>query len=81
MEARMRIFLKAFLLFALLFAAAHTTRISVVPDSLPIADGHQSGWQVQIAFVLMSVENIGLFGMAIVMLLALLGRFRKLVGR
>jgi hypothetical protein len=28
--------------------------------SLPIADGHQSGWQVQIVFVLMSVENIGL---------------------
>ena len=77
----MRSFLKAFLLFALFFAVAHITRISIVPDSLPIADGNQSGWQVQIAFVLMSVENIGLFGMAIVMLLALLNRFRRLVAR
>ena len=77
----MRSFLKAFLLFALFFAVAHITLISIVPDSLPIADGHQSGWQVQIAFVLMSVENIGLFGMAIVMLLALLNRFRRLVAR
>jgi hypothetical protein len=77
----MRSFLKAFLLFALFFAVAHITRLWIVPDSLPIADGHQSGWQVQIAFVLMSVENIGLFGMAIVMLLALLNRFRRLVAR
>jgi hypothetical protein len=29
----------------------------------------------------MSVENIGLFGMAIVMLLALLNRFRRLIAR
>lgn len=77
----MRSFLKAFLLFALFFAAAHITRVSIVPNSLPIADGHQSGWQVQIAFVLMSVENIGLFGMAIVMLLALVNQFRRLVAR
>ena len=77
----MRIFLKAFLLFALFFAAAHIARISIVPHSLPIADGHQSGWQVQIAFVLMSVENIGLFGMAIVSLLALVSRFRRSVAR
>jgi hypothetical protein len=77
----MRGFLKALLLFALFFAVAHITRIWIAPDSLPIADGHQSGWQVQIAFVLMSVENIGLFGMAIVMLLALLNRFRRLVAR
>jgi hypothetical protein len=75
----MRIFLKAFLLFALFFLAAHIARISIVPNSLSIADGHQSGWQVQIAFVLMSVENIGLFGIAIVMLLALVTRFRRLV--
>jgi hypothetical protein len=77
----MRSFLKAFVLFALFFAVAHIARFSIVPNSLPIADGHQSGWQVQIAFVLMSVENIGLFGMAIVVLLALVNRFRRLVAR
>ena len=75
----MRIFLKAFLLFALFFSAAYVARISIVPDSLPIADGHQSGWQVQAAFLLLSVENIGLFGMTIVILLALLNRFTRLV--
>ena len=81
MEGRTRSFLKAFVLFALFFAVAHIARVSIVPNSLPIADGHQSGWQVQIAFVLMSVENIGLFGMAIVVLLALVNRFRRLVAR
>jgi hypothetical protein len=77
----MRIFLKAFLLFALFFAAAYIARISIASNGLPIADGHQSGWQIQIAFALMSVENIGLFGMAIVALVALVSRFRKLVAR
>jgi hypothetical protein len=77
----MRIFLKAILLFALFFSAAYIARLSIVPNILPIADSEQSGWQVQIAFVLMSVENIGLFGMAIVTLLALVNRFRRLVAR
>jgi hypothetical protein len=77
----MRVFLKAFLLFALLFSVAYITRVSIVPNSLPIADGEQSGWQVQAAFLVMSLENIDLFGMAIVMLLALLNQFRRLVAR
>jgi hypothetical protein len=81
MEGQMRIFLKAFLLFALFFSAAYIARLSITPNSLPIADSEQSGWQVQVAFLLMSVENIGLFGMAIAMLLALLNRFRRLVAR
>ena len=77
----MRIFLKAFLLFALLFSVAYIARISSVPDVVPIADAEQSGWPVQIAFVLTSVQNIGLFGMALVMLLALLNEFRSLLKR
>ena len=77
----MRIFLKAFLLFALIFSAAYIARILIVPNVVPIADGEQSGWQVQIAFVLTSVQNIGLFGMGLVMLLALLNQFRSLVTR
>jgi hypothetical protein len=52
-----------------------------VPDVVPIADAEQSGWPVQIAFVFLSVQNIGLFGMALVILLALLNRFRNLVAR
>ncbi|MGD0848420.1 hypothetical protein [Bradyrhizobium sp.] len=77
----MRIFLKSFLLFALTFAAAYIVRILTVPQVVPIADGEQSGWQVQVAFLLTSVQNIGLFGMALVMILALLNRFRSLLAR
>jgi hypothetical protein len=77
----MRIFLKSLLLFALIFSAAYIARILMVPNVIPIADGEQSGWQVQIAFVLMSVQNIGLFGMGLVMLLGLLKHFRSLVVR
>ena len=77
----MRSFLKAFVLFALFFAVAHIARVSIVPNSLPIADGHQSGWQVQIAFLLTSVQNIGLFGMGLVTLLGLLNQFRSLLAR
>jgi hypothetical protein len=50
-----------------------------VPDVVPIADAEQSGWPSQIAFVLLSVQNIGLFGMGLVMLLALLNQLRGLV--
>jgi hypothetical protein len=77
----MRIFLKSFLLFALIFSAAYIARILLVPNVVPIADGEQSGWQVQIAFILTSVQNIGLFGMGVVMLLGLLKQFRSLAIR
>ena len=77
----MRIFLKSFLLFVLTFSAAYVARILIVPDVVPIADGEQSGWQVQIAFLLTSVQNIGLFGMALVVILALLNRVRNLITR
>ena len=77
----MRTFLKSLLLFASILAAAYMARILTVPNVIPIADGEQSGWQVQIAFVLTSVQNIGLFGMGLVMLLGLLKQFRSLVVR
>jgi hypothetical protein len=81
MEGRVRIFLKVFSLFALIFSAAYIVRNLTVPNVIPIADGEQSGWQVQIAFVLTSVQNIGLFGMGLVVLLGLLKQFRSLVVR
>jgi hypothetical protein len=77
----MRTFLKSLLLFASIFTAAYMARILTVPNVKPIADGEQSGWQVQIAFVLTSVQNIGLFGMGLVMLLGLLKQLRSLVIR
>jgi hypothetical protein len=81
MEGQMHIFLKSLLLFALVFATAFVARVLIVPDVVPIADGEQSGWPVQVAFFLTSVENIGLFGMVLTMLLALLSRLRNLVAR
>jgi hypothetical protein len=56
-------------------------RILIVPNVAPIAEGEESNWQIQIAFLLTSVENIGLFGMVLVMILALLNRFRSLLAQ
>jgi hypothetical protein len=77
----MRIFLKSFLLFALIFSAAYIARILIVPNVMPIADGEQPGWQVQVAFILTSIQNIGLIGLALVVVLALLTQLRSLVTR
>jgi len=77
----MRIFLKALLLFALIFAAAYLARALIVPDVVPIADRPQPGWQVQVAFLLTSVQNIGAFGMVLVMVLAAMRRLKSLVAR
>jgi hypothetical protein len=77
----MRTFLKSMLLFVSIFAAAHMARVLIVPNVAPIADGEQPNWQIQVAFVLTSVENIGLFGMVLVALVTLSGQLRKLVAR
>jgi hypothetical protein len=77
----MRIFCMPLLLFVLVFSAAYIARVTIVPNVVPIADGEQSNWQIQFAFFLMSVQNIGLFGMALVVLLALLSQLKSFVGR
>ena len=77
----MRGFIKSLLLFASIFAAAYAARVLIVPDVVPIGEGEQSSWQVDLAFVLTSVQNVGLFGTAVVMLLALLKPFRNLTAR
>lgn len=77
----MRVFLKSLLLFALIFAAAYIARAIVVPNVMPIADGEQPGWQVQVAFLLKSVQNVGLFGVVLVTVLALLSELKNLTTR
>jgi hypothetical protein len=77
----MRIFCKSLSLFALVFLAAYVARILVVPNVTPVADGEQSHWQIQVAFFFTSVQNIGLIGMTVVMLLALLSQLKSLVAR
>ncbi len=77
----MRIYLKAMLLFAVTFATAYAARALIVPDVVPIADRPQPGWQVQVAFLLTSVQNIGAFGMALVTVLAAIRQVKGLVTR
>jgi hypothetical protein len=75
----MRIFLRSLLLFASIFAAAYVARIFIVPDVAPrIAESEDPNWQIQVAFLLMSVQNIGLFGMVLVVLVALPSQLKKL---
>jgi hypothetical protein len=73
----MRIFAKSLLLFALIFLVAYIARAMIVPDVMPIADGEQPSWQIQVAFIIASVQNIGLMGMAIVVLLALSSQLKR----
>jgi hypothetical protein len=77
----MRTFLKSLLLFVSIFASAYMVRVLIVPNVAPIAEGEQPNWQIQVAFVLTSVQNIGLFGMVLVALAALSSQLRKLVAR
>ena len=77
----MRIFLKSLSLFTLIFLVAYAARVTIVPDAMPIADGEQPGWQVEAAFIITSVQNIGVIGMAIVLLVALSSRLEGLIAR
>jgi hypothetical protein len=74
----MRTFLRSLLLFASIFAAAYVARILIVPNVAPIAGGEESNWQIQVAFFLMLVQNIGLFGMVLIVLVALPSQVKKL---
>ena len=77
----MHTFLKSLLLFASIFAAAYVARILIVPNVAPIAEGDEPNWQIQIAFLLTSVQNIGLFGMVLVVLVALPTQVKNLIIR
>jgi hypothetical protein len=74
----MRIFLKCLLLFASIFVAAYVARILIVPDVVPIAEGEDPNWRIQLAFLLTSVQNVGLFGMAVVLIAAALSQIKRL---
>jgi hypothetical protein len=78
---RLRIFLKLLALFGLIFLAAYVARVTIVPNAMPIADGEQPDWQVQVAFVVTSIQNIGLIGMALVVAVALSSQLKSLIAR
>ena len=62
----MRAYLHLLLLFAFTAAAAYLASRIFVPDAVPVADSEQPQWYLQLAFVLRSIELIGLGGMALV---------------
>jgi hypothetical protein len=74
----MRIFLKCLSLFAFIFVAAYVARILIVPGVVPIAEGEDPNWRIQVAFFLTSLQNVGLFGIALVVLVALPGQIKRL---
>jgi hypothetical protein len=77
-----RAYVKIFLLFASVFVLAWALHRANVPNVVPVADGDgQSNWQVQTAFVLLTIENIGLGGAVLVVVAAILGRLQKLRAR
>jgi len=63
----MRVYLKLLLLFAITAGAAWLASRILVPDAVPVADSEQPQWYLQVAFILRSIELIGLGGMALVM--------------
>jgi hypothetical protein len=71
-------FLKSLLLFTLVFGLAFLAHKALVPNVVPVADGEQSNWQVQLAFVFVSLENIGLSGAGLVLVALVLDRLQKM---
>ena len=71
----MRAYLRLLLLFALTAGAAYLASRVLVPNAMPVADSEQPQWYLQLAFILRSIELIGLGGMALVLVAGLASRF------
>lgn len=71
----MRAYLRLLLLFALTAGAAYLASRVLVPNAVPVADSEQPQWYLQLAFVLRSIELIGLGGMILVLVAGLAAWF------
>lgn len=71
----MRAHLRLLLLFALTTGAAYLASRVLVPDAVPVADNERPQWYLQLAFVLRSIELIGLGGMVLVLIAGCTARF------
>jgi hypothetical protein len=67
----MRAYLRLLLVFALTAGAAYLASRILVPNAVPVADDEQPQWYLQLAFVLRSIELIGLGGMVLVLVAGL----------
>jgi hypothetical protein len=63
----MRAYVRLLLVFALTAGAAYLARRALVPNAMPVADNEEPQWYLQLAFVLRSIELIGLGGMVLVL--------------
>jgi hypothetical protein len=72
----MRAYLKLLLVFTLTAGAASASRI-FVPDAVPVADSEAPQWVLQTAFVLRSIELIGLGGIVLALVAGLAAWFGK----
>ncbi len=73
----MRAYLRLLLLFALTAGAAYLAGRVFVPNAVPVADSEQPQWYLQIAFLLRSIELIGLGGMILVLVASLAAWFGR----
>jgi hypothetical protein len=76
----MRAYLKLLLLFAVTAGVAWLASRAFVPNAVPLSDSEQPQWYLQLAFVLRSIELIGLGGMALVMLAGVAARLGRTSG-
>jgi hypothetical protein len=77
-ERAMGTYLKAFLFFVFIFSLSIIARLAIAPGVRPIAENAQTDWKLQAAFVLKSIEYVGLFGIVILLLLAGFSLLRQL---
>lgn len=71
----MRPYLRLLLLCALTAGAAYLASRVLVPDAVPVADSQQPQWYLQLAFVLRSIELIGLGGFVLILIAGFTSRF------
>ena len=74
----MRAYLKLLLLFAVTAGAAWLASRTFVPDAMPVADSEQPQWYLQLAFVLRSIELIGVGGIPLVLVAGVTLRWGKM---
>jgi hypothetical protein len=73
----MRAYLRLLLLFAFTAGTAYLASRVFVPNAVPVADNEQPQWVLQLAFVLRSIELIGLGGMVLVLVAGLTSWFGR----
>jgi hypothetical protein len=67
----MQAYLKLLTLLTLTAVAAFAASRVLVPNAVPVADSELPQWYFQLAFLLKSIELIGLGGIALVMIAGL----------